>query len=67
MGVRRVLKKDMKRIAKACGAQIVSSLSNMEGDEVFEASSLGQILLFWNSDIVHTTVDLLTTTWYMFS
>jgi len=41
MGVRRVLKKDMKRIAKACGAQIVSSLSNMEGDEVFEASSLG--------------------------
>lgn len=41
MGVRRVLKKDMKRIAKACGAQIISSLSNMEGDEVFEASSLG--------------------------
>ena len=41
MGVRRVLKKDMKRIAKACGAQIISSLSNMEGEEVFEASSLG--------------------------
>jgi len=41
MGVRRVLKKDMKRIAKSCGAQIISSLSNMEGEEVFEASSLG--------------------------
>lgn len=41
MGVRRVLKKDMKRIAKACGATIVSSLSNMDGEEVFEASSLG--------------------------
>jgi T-complex protein 1 subunit alpha len=41
MGVRRVLKKDMKRIAKATGATIVSSLSNMEGDEVYDASSLG--------------------------
>jgi len=41
MGVRRVLKKDLKRIAKATGATIVSSLSNLEGEEVFEASSLG--------------------------
>jgi len=42
MGVRRVLKKDLKRIAKATGATIISSLSNLEGEEVFEASSLGQ-------------------------
>jgi T-complex protein 1 subunit alpha len=41
MGIRRVLKKDMKRIAKACGGTIVSSLATLEGDEAFEASNLG--------------------------
>lgn len=41
MGVRRVLKDDMKRIARATGATMVMTLANMEGDETFEASSLG--------------------------
>merc|ERR1712048_1138096 len=41
MAVRRVLKKDMKRIAKATGGTIVSSLATLEGDEAYEASNLG--------------------------
>lgn len=41
MGVRRVLKKDLKRIAKATGATICSTLANLEGEESFEASQLG--------------------------
>ncbi|KAA0706747.1 T-complex protein 1 subunit alpha [Triplophysa tibetana] len=42
MAVRRVLKKDLKRIAKATGATVCSSLSNLEGEETFEAAMLGQ-------------------------
>uniref|UniRef100_A0A8C1Y9B7 T-complex protein 1 subunit alpha n=1 Tax=Cyprinus carpio TaxID=7962 RepID=A0A8C1Y9B7_CYPCA len=42
MAVRRVLKKDLKRIAKSTGATVCSSLSNLEGEETFEAAMLGQ-------------------------
>ncbi|XP_043462431.1 T-complex protein 1 subunit alpha [Leptopilina heterotoma] len=42
MAVRRCKKSDMKRIAKATGAQFLTSLTNMEGEETFEASSLGE-------------------------
>merc|ERR1712173_363589 len=41
MAVRRVLKKDLKRIAKACGGTIVSSLATLEGDEAYEKENLG--------------------------
>ncbi|XP_032341171.1 T-complex protein 1 subunit alpha isoform X1 [Camelus ferus] len=57
MAVRRVIKRDLKRIAKASGgtspassqvfviiliATILSTLANLEGEETFEASMLGQ-------------------------
>lgn len=42
MAVRRCKKVDLKRIAKATGATFVSSLANLEGEESFEASSLGE-------------------------
>jgi T-complex protein 1 subunit alpha len=42
MAVRRVKKADLKRVAKATGATILSSLANMEGEESFEASNLGE-------------------------
>ncbi|XP_046877190.1 T-complex protein 1 subunit alpha [Hypomesus transpacificus] len=42
MAVRRVLKRDLKRIAKATGATLCPSLSNLEGEETFEATMLGQ-------------------------
>ncbi|KAK0080918.1 hypothetical protein PV325_013095 [Microctonus aethiopoides] len=42
MAVRRCKKADLKRIAKATGAQFLTSLTNMEGDETFEASFLGE-------------------------
>ncbi|KAM7167762.1 LOW QUALITY PROTEIN: T-complex protein 1 subunit alpha-like [Macrochelys suwanniensis] len=42
MAVCRVFKKDLKHIAKAAGAIICSSLGNLEGEESFEASMLGQ-------------------------
>ncbi|WVQ93417.1 T-complex protein 1 subunit alpha [Kwoniella sp. CBS 9459] len=41
MAVRRCRKEDLRRIAKATGAQLISSLANLEGEETFEASSLG--------------------------
>lgn len=42
MAVRRCRKIDLKRIAKATGGQLISSLANMEGEETFEASMLGE-------------------------
>lgn len=42
MAVRRVKKADLKRIAKATGATYVTSLTNMDGEESFEASMVGE-------------------------
>ncbi|KAF2405239.1 putative T-complex protein 1 subunit alpha [Trichodelitschia bisporula] len=42
MAVRRCKKEDLRRIAKATGATLVSTLSDMNGDERFDASNLGQ-------------------------
>merc|ERR1719419_748923 len=42
MAVRRCKKQDLKRIAKATGASFVTSLANVEGEESFEASLLGE-------------------------
>lgn len=41
MAVRRVSKDDMKRIARATGATMALTLSNMEGDETFDVNMLG--------------------------
>lgn len=41
MAVRRCRKEDLRRIARATGATLVSSLANLEGDETYEMSSLG--------------------------
>lgn len=41
MAVRRCRKEDLRRIAKATGATLVSSLANLEGEETFESSLLG--------------------------
>jgi len=42
MAVRRCKKVDLKRIAKATGATFVTSLANLEGEESFEASYIGE-------------------------
>lgn len=41
MAVRRCKKEDLRRIARATGASLVSTLANLEGEETFEASALG--------------------------
>ncbi|KAH9053876.1 T-complex protein 1 [Lactarius vividus] len=41
MAVRRCRKEDLRRIAKATGGQLVSSLANLDGEETFEPSYLG--------------------------
>ncbi|KAH8696659.1 putative t-complex protein 1 alpha subunit [Talaromyces proteolyticus] len=41
IGVRRCKKEDLRRIAKATGATLISTLSDLNGDEKFEASYLG--------------------------
>jgi len=42
LAVRRCKKVDLKRIAKATGATFVTSLANLEGEESFEISYLGE-------------------------
>merc|ERR1719178_27134 len=42
LAVRRVDKKDMRRISKCTGAQLMLTLATIEGDEAFDASNLGQ-------------------------
>lgn len=42
MAVRRCKKEDLRRIARATGATLVGTLANLEGEETFEASCLGQ-------------------------
>ncbi|XP_050875765.1 T-complex protein 1 subunit alpha [Lathyrus oleraceus] len=41
IAVRRVRKEDMRHVAKATGATLVSTFSDMEGEETFEPSFLG--------------------------
>eukprot|EP00163_Fabomonas_tropica_P030026 TRINITY_DN6649_c1_g1_i1.p1 TRINITY_DN6649_c1_g1~~TRINITY_DN6649_c1_g1_i1.p1 ORF type:complete len:399 (+),score=143.27 TRINITY_DN6649_c1_g1_i1:318-1514(+) len=41
LGVRRVTKEDMRRIAKITGGKVVLTLADMEGEEQFDASCLG--------------------------
>lgn len=52
MAVRRCKKEDLRRIARATGATLVSSLSNLEGDEVFDAQSLG-----YADEVVQTRIS----------
>lgn len=41
MGVRRVKKEDAERIAKATGGQLILTMTDLEGDEVFDPTCLG--------------------------
>jgi T-complex protein 1 subunit alpha len=41
MAVRRCKKEDLRRIAKATGASLISTLSDLTGEEKFDASNLG--------------------------
>src|ERR1700742_4164221 len=41
IAVRRCRKEDLRRIAKATGGTLVSTLANLEGEESFDASQLG--------------------------
>ncbi|KAA3672611.1 T-complex protein 1 subunit alpha [Paragonimus westermani] len=42
MAVRRCKKSDLKNMAKATGGQLIVSMSDMEGEEVFDAQKLGR-------------------------
>nr|BAC22124.1 t-complex polypeptide 1 [Bruguiera sexangula] len=42
IAVRRVRKEDMRHVAKATGATLVSTFADMEGEETFDSSLLGQ-------------------------
>ena len=43
MSVRRVLKRDLTHMAKASRASILSLLANLEDEETFETTMLGQV------------------------
>jgi len=42
IAVRRVKKEDMKRLARACGASIVVTLADLDGNETFDPACLGE-------------------------
>ena len=42
MAVRRCKKDDLKRIAKMTGAQYLTSMTNLEGEESFDVTMLGE-------------------------
>lgn len=42
LAVRRVTKEDMRRVARVTGAQVVSTMADLEGNEVFDAACLGE-------------------------
>eukprot|EP01122_Echinamoeba_exundans_P001945 TRINITY_DN11919_c2_g1_i1.p1 TRINITY_DN11919_c2_g1~~TRINITY_DN11919_c2_g1_i1.p1 ORF type:complete len:551 (-),score=186.51 TRINITY_DN11919_c2_g1_i1:123-1775(-) len=42
VGVRRCKKDDLRRIAKACGGKLMLTLADLEGQESFDASNLGE-------------------------
>ena len=42
LAVRRVKMDDLKRIAKATGGEVVTTLANLEGEEEFDANALGE-------------------------
>jgi T-complex protein 1 subunit alpha len=52
MAVRRCKKEDLRRIAKATGATLISSLSDLNGDEKFDAASLGHA-----EEVVQTSIS----------
>lgn len=41
MGLRRVPKADLRRIAKSTGATLVTTMATTDGEEIFESSYLG--------------------------
>lgn len=41
MGIRRVDKADIRKIAKASGGAVVGTLATPEGEEVFDKNNLG--------------------------
>ncbi|KAM9903217.1 hypothetical protein OXX79_003482 [Metschnikowia pulcherrima] len=52
MAVRRCKKEDLRRIARATGATLIGTLANLEGDETFEAASLG-----YADEVVQTKIS----------
>merc|ERR1712173_451789 len=63
MAVRRCKKADLKRIAKATGATFVTSLANVEGEETFEASFLGEAAEVSQERISDDELILIKGTW----
>ena len=57
MGVRRCKKEDLRRIARATGATMLSTLSDLNGDEKFDPSYLGYaeqygLLTYWFGSVL---------------
>lgn len=52
IGVRRCKKEDLRRIARATGATLVSTLANLDGEETFESSYLG-----YADEVVQTKIS----------
>lgn len=51
IGIRRVDKKDLRRIAKGSGAEVLVTLMNSEGEEVFNPASLGTAEEVWEERV----------------
>ena len=58
IAVRRCLRQDLKRIAKATGASFITSLANIEGEESFEASLLGEA-----EEVRQVRIEMTSSSW----
>eukprot|EP01025_Chloroclados_australasicus_P041408 TRINITY_DN4385_c0_g2_i1.p1 TRINITY_DN4385_c0_g2~~TRINITY_DN4385_c0_g2_i1.p1 ORF type:complete len:548 (+),score=97.98 TRINITY_DN4385_c0_g2_i1:73-1716(+) len=59
IALRRVPKDDLKRISKATGAQIISTLADMEGDETFETSYLGEAEQIYEEQVADDNMTII--------
>ena len=51
LGLRRVDKSDLRRIAKSTGASIITSMASSDGEEIFESSSVGNADCVWEENL----------------
>ena len=51
IGVRRIDKQELRRIAKSSGAKIITTMANEEGEEEFSADSVGSAKLVYEDTV----------------
>ena len=51
IGVRRINKQELRRIARSCGASIVTTMANDDGTEGFDPNCIGQAKVVYEDTV----------------